>query len=73
MDSSVRNRLLVLGLLWGLLLTVIPALIMTSPYRLTGLLLVALVCAVLSGCVGTLAAGRRTARRTDAPPEVTNR
>ncbi|MDP8951943.1 MAG: hypothetical protein M3N18_06865 [Actinomycetota bacterium] len=62
MASSVRNRLLVLGVLWGLSLAVVPALVMTSPYRLTGFLVAALICAALSGCVGTLAAGRRAAR-----------
>lgn len=59
MTSSVRNRLLALGVLWGLTLAIVPTLVMTSPYRLTGLLVAALICAGLSGCVGTLAAGRR--------------
>ena len=62
MVSHIRNRLLVLGVLWGLALAVIPALVMTSPYRLTGFLVAALICAALSGCIGTLAAGRRAAR-----------
>ncbi len=62
MISSVRNRLLALGVLWGLLLAAVPALVMTDPYRLTGFLIVALVCAALSGSVGTLVAGRRAAR-----------
>ncbi len=62
MTAGVRNRLLALGILWGLLLAAVPALVMTNPYRLTGFLIVALVCAALSGCVGTLVAGRRTAR-----------
>ncbi len=62
MASSIRNRLLALGILWGLLLAAVPALVMTDPYRLTGFLIVALVCAALSGCVGTLVAGRRAAR-----------
>jgi hypothetical protein len=35
---------------------------MTNPYRLSGLLVASLICAALSGCVGTLAAGRRAAR-----------
>ncbi len=55
-------RLLVLGALWGLLLAAVPAVLMTNPYRLSGLLVASLVCAALSGCVGTLAAGRRAAR-----------
>jgi hypothetical protein len=62
MTASVRNRLLALGFLWGILLAAVPALVRTDPYRLSGLLVASLVCAVLSGCVGTLAAGRRAAR-----------
>ncbi len=71
MTSRVRNRLLALGVLWGLLLSVVPVLVMTSPYRLTGFLVAALICAALSGCIGTLAAGRRAAR--SAPTEGTRR
>ncbi len=67
MDSSVRNRLLALGVLWGLLLAAVPALVMTDPYRLTGFLVAALICAALSGCVGTLVAGRRAVRRGGRP------
>jgi hypothetical protein len=59
MTATVRNRLLLLGALWGVLLAVVPALVMTRPYRLGGFLVAALACAALSGCVGTLAAGRR--------------
>src|SRR5215212_6371683 len=66
MASSVRNRLLVLGVLWGLSLAVVPALVMTNPYRLTGFLDAALVCAASSGCVGTLVAGRRAAKSNRA-------
>src|SRR5919112_1976169 len=62
MTTRAGSRLLVLGTLWGLPLAVVPALLMTNPYRLSGLLVASLVCAVLSGCVGTLAAGRRAAR-----------
>ena len=67
MTSSVRSRLLALGVLWGLTLAVVPALVMTSPYQLTGFLVAALICAALSGCVGTLAAGRRALRSTPRP------
>ena len=63
MASNVRNRLLLLGVLWGLGLAVVPALVMTDPYQLTGLLVAALVCAALSGAVGTLAAGLRAVRK----------
>lgn len=67
MTARVRNRLLALGTLWGLVLAAVPALVMTDPYQLTGFLVLALVCAVLSGCVGTLAAGRRATRNTGRP------
>ena len=63
MASNVRNRLSIVGVLWGLGLAVVPALVMTDPYQLTGLLVAALVCAALSGAVGTLAAGLRAARK----------
>src|SRR5829696_8633226 len=63
MTATVRNRLLLLGSAWGVLLATVPALVMTRPYRLTGVLVAALVCAALSGCVGTLVAGRRAALR----------
>ena len=63
MTATVRNRLLLLGSAWGVLLAALPALVMTRPYRLTGFLVAALACAALSGCVGTLVAGRRAALR----------
>jgi hypothetical protein len=63
MTATVRNRLLLLGSAWGVLLATVPALVMTRPYRLTGFLVAALLCAALSGCVGTLVAGRRAALR----------
>ena len=63
MTATVRNRLLLLGSTWGVLLAALPALVMTRPYRLTGFLVAALACAALSGCVGTLVAGRRAALR----------
>jgi hypothetical protein len=62
MTPNARNRLLTLGILWGLLLAAVPALVMTDPYRLTGFLIAGLALAALSGCVGTLAAGRRAAK-----------
>src|SRR5215210_9064786 len=65
MMALTRNRLLVIGVLWGLLLASVPALVMTSPYRLTGFLVAGLVCAALSGCIGTLAAGRRAAKSAE--------
>jgi len=64
MTTRVGRRLLALGVLWGLLLAVIPVVMMAEPYQLTGLLVAALLCAALSGCIGTLAAGRRVAKST---------
>lgn len=63
MTSTVRNRLLALGVLWGLLLATVPALLTTNPYQLTGLLMAGLACAALSVCVGTLVAGWRAAKK----------
>ena len=63
MIANPRNRLLLLGAVWGLVLAAVPALVMTDPYRLTGFLAVALLCAAVSGVVGTLVAGRRALRR----------
>src|SRR3712207_691329 len=63
MASTVRNRLVALGVLWGLLLATVPALWMTNPYQLTGFLLAGLACAALSGSLGTLVAGRRAVKK----------
>jgi hypothetical protein len=63
MSATVRNKLLALGALWGMLLAAVPALVMTRPYRLSGFLVAALACAAVSGCLGTLAAGKRAAVR----------
>ncbi len=60
--TRASGQLLALGVLWGLVLAAVPAFLMTEPYQLTGLLVAALACAVLSGAAGTLAAGRRAAR-----------
>ena len=53
---------MLLGVLWGILLAAVPALVMTSPYRLSGFLVAALACAAVSGAVGTVISGRRAAR-----------
>ncbi|MDP9456581.1 MAG: hypothetical protein CYG60_18330 [Actinobacteria bacterium] len=63
MTPAARNRLLLLGAVWGLALAVVPAIVMTDPYELTGFLVVALLCAAASGVVGTLVAGGRVSRR----------
>ncbi|HEX2181603.1 MAG TPA: hypothetical protein VHH10_04900 [Rubrobacteraceae bacterium] len=63
MTAAARNRLLLLGSAWGVLLALAPALVMTR--HLSGFLVAALLVAALSGSVGTLVAGRRAARRAD--------
>ncbi len=62
MSPAVRNRLLGLGTLWGLSLAAVPAFVMADPLRPNGFLVAAVLCALVSGAVGTLAAGRRVAR-----------
>jgi hypothetical protein len=61
MTASVRNRLLLLGSVWGVLLAALAVLVMMTRH-LAGFLVAALLCAALSGCVGTLVAGRRAVR-----------
>lgn len=63
MAKTVRNRLIALGALWGVLLAAVPAFVMGSPGRLDGFLISAVLCAAVSGAVGTLAAGYRAAVR----------
>lgn len=62
MNAAVRNRLLGFGALWGLCLAAVPAFVMADPLRPDGFLVAAVLCALASGAVGTLAAGRRAAR-----------
>ena len=57
MKASFRNRLLALGVLWGILLAAVPAIVMAKGF--SWFLVAALVSAAFSGCVGTLAAGQR--------------
>lgn len=66
MTANIRNRLLLLGSVWGVLLALAPALVMTR--SLSGFLVAALLVAALSGIVGTLVAGRRAARRKGSGP-----
>ena len=61
MTAAVRNKLILLGSAWGVLLALVPALVMTR--HLSGFLVAALLVAALSGSVGTLVAGRRAAAR----------
>lgn len=57
MKAYFRNRLLALGVLWGILLAAVPALVMARGFG--WFLAAALVSAAFSGCVGTLATGQR--------------
>lgn len=62
MISSVRNRLLLFGALWGLVLAVLPAVLaFDDRFVLSPFLVAAFVCAGLSGSVGALVAGCRVA------------
>lgn len=71
MTARARNRLLLLGALWGLALAALPALMMAD--RLTGFLAAALASAALSGAAGALAAGRRAARRASIEKSARSR
>lgn len=60
MISSIRNRLLLLGALWGLVLAAMPAVLaFDDRFVLSPFLVAAFVCAGLSGAIGALVAGRR--------------
>jgi hypothetical protein len=59
MTSSVRNRLLLLGALWGLVLAILSAALAFDGFALSPFLVAALMCAGLSGAIGALVAGRR--------------
>ena len=61
--SAARNRLLLLGAVWGLALAVVPTIVMTDPYELTGFLVGASLCAAVSGVAGTLVVGSRSNRK----------
>lgn len=63
MTATVRNRLILLGSVWGVLLASLPAIVMNSSNRVSGFLVGAVLCAALSGSAGTLAAGRRATAR----------
>lgn len=62
MTATARNRLLAIGVLWGVVLAAVPALVMTDPYRLSGFLVAAVVLAAVSGAIGTVISGRRATR-----------
>lgn len=63
MAKATRNRLLALGALWGVLLAAVPAFVMGNPARPGGFAVSAVLCAAVSGAVGTLVAGYRASAR----------
>ena len=68
MTATARNRLLLLGSAWGVLLAALPALVMARPYRLTGFLVAALACAVAGGTLLGPAFGRLVHRAVRGEP-----
>lgn len=59
MTSSVRNRLILSGALWGIVLAALPAVLAFDRFALSPFLVAAFVCAGLSGAAGAVVAGRR--------------
>ncbi len=59
MTSSVRNRLILPGALWGLVLAAFPAVLAFDRFALSPFLVAAFACAGLSGAAGAVVAGRR--------------
>ena len=59
MTSSIRNRLILTGVLWGLVLAALPAVLAFDRFALSPFLVAAFVCAGLSGAAGAVVAGRR--------------
>ena len=74
MASSTRNLLLSAGALWGFVLALVPAMVaFAGPLSLSPFLVSALLCAALSGGVGTWIPGRlinraRSPRKKDGWP-----
>lgn len=63
MTKIVRNRLILLGSLWGFVLVLVPAIVaFEDPFTLSPFLISALLCAALSGAAGTVFAGRMATR-----------
>ena len=59
MVSSTRNLLLAAGALWGFVLALVPAMVaFDGPLNLSPFLVSALLCAALSGALGTWTSGR---------------
>lgn len=65
MSSTVRNRLILFGALWGLLLALMPAALAFDGFALSPFLAAALLFSALSGAIGALVAGRRAGRRVE--------
>jgi hypothetical protein len=68
MTATARNRLLLLGSAWGVLLASVPALVMARPYRLSGFLVAELACAVAGGTLLGPAFGRLVNRAVRGEP-----
>ncbi len=58
MSSSVRNRLIMTGILWGLVLAALPAVLAFDRFALSPFLVAAFACAGLSAAAGAVVAGR---------------
>lgn len=61
MRPGTRNRLLLLGALWGIVLAAVPAALAFDGFSVSPFLISAFVCVALSGAAGALVAGRRAA------------
>jgi len=61
MRPGTRNRLLLLGALWGIVLAAVPAALAFDRFSVSPFLISAFLCVALSGAAGALAAGRRAA------------
>lgn len=62
MNSNVRNRLILTGILWGLVLAALPAVLAFDRFALSPFLIAAFACAGLSAAAGAVVAGYRAMR-----------
>ena len=65
MSTISRNRLILFGASWGLLLALLPAALAFDGFALSPFLLAALLFSALSGAAGALVAGGRASRRAE--------
>ena len=68
MTATARNRHLLVGSAWGVLLASVPARVIARPYRLSGFLVAALACAVAGGTLLGPAFGRLVHRTVRGEP-----